>query len=254
VFLAGSYKETSRARRRALFPDHGLKDRDFNMQRLLSSLTLSAALAICFAGQANADVSGPFTTTTPIGSTRTDFTGNLVFQKFDSSLGTLQSVTLQIGSDLTTTLTVTNSGSSSSNGTANTNLKVTVSDPNNALFTLLNNIISDDFAYSLAQGASTQSGLITNANNLKSKVFTDATTLINFSGSGTISLNVSTLTQTLLANTGGNTSSSQVTNATVTGNVTYTYAPAVPEPTTMALMGVGGALLLVRLRRRKVQA
>jgi hypothetical protein len=48
-------------------------------------------------------------------------------------------------------------------------------------------------------------------------------------------------TQTLLENSGGNTTSSQVTYANLTGTVTYEYVVPVPEPTTM----VAGALMFL---------
>jgi hypothetical protein len=69
-------------------------------------------------------------------------------------------------------------------------------------------------------------------------------------GNGNISLNASTFTQTLLANTGGNTAASQVTDANLTGNVIYTYT-VVPEPSTFGLLALGlSALPLLRRQRQ----
>jgi hypothetical protein len=64
-------------------------------------------------------------------------------------------------------------------------------------------------------------------------------------------LPASTITQTDLANTRGNTAASQVTDAAMTGTVTYDYIPAplVPEPSTLAFLGVGLVGLLEYMRR-----
>ncbi len=52
-------------------------------------------------------VSGPFTTTTPIASTLTDWTSSLEFPQFNSALGTLTMVQIDLAGSMTTVLTVT---------------------------------------------------------------------------------------------------------------------------------------------------
>jgi hypothetical protein len=80
--------------------------------------------------------------------------------------------------------------------------------------------------------------------------YTLGTILTEFTGGGNISLNAGTLTYTLLSNYGGNTVSSQVTDAGLTGTVTYTYT-AVPEPSTFGLLALGlSALPLLRRPRQ----
>jgi hypothetical protein len=80
--------------------------------------------------------------------------------------------------------------------------------------------------------------------------YTSGAILTEFTGGGNIGLNASTFTQTTLSNTGGNTTSSQVTDAGLTGTVTYTYT-AVPEPSTFGLLALGlSALPLLRRQRQ----
>jgi hypothetical protein len=190
---------------------------------------------------------GPYTTSTPIASTLTDFTGFLNFQQFNSSLGTLTAVELQFSSTLTTTLDVTNGANSSSHGTAKTELQVTIEDVGSNLNVPELDIISSAYAYTLNPGGSVQSGQLTKSGS-SDDTYTIQAILNEFTGGGQIVLNVSTLTQTLLANTGGNTSASQVTYASLTGDVIYYYE--LPEPSTFGMMGA--ALVgLAGLRFRK---
>jgi hypothetical protein len=60
-----------------------------------------------------------------------------------------------------------------------------------------------------------------------------------------------TYTQTLLANTGGNTAASQVTQAMATGTVTYYYTVITPEPASLSILGSAllGTLAFARRRR-----
>jgi len=81
------------------------------------------------------------------------------------------------------------------------------------------------------------SGLLTKMGT-DDELYTAAPVLAEFTGGGAIVLPAFTFTQTLLANTGGNTAASQVTSAALTGTVDYDYTP-VPEPATLSLLAVG---------------
>ncbi len=203
--------------------------------------------------------SGPFTTSTPISFTTTDWSNSLVFPKYTPDGDDyLISIELTLSSTLRTTLTVTNAGGSSSSGQAKTELQVTVQDPLNLLqplfptpppsYTPQLDILSNAFNYSLSPGGSTTSGLLTK-NGISSDTYTLGAILAEFTGAGTISLAASTFTQTALFNTGGGTGASQVSTASLTGTITYTY---VPEPTAAVLLLGSGAMLLLRRRRATV--
>jgi hypothetical protein len=216
------------------------------MKRLTTFIAAVVLAACATSAPANTEI---FTTSTPIASSLTDWSSTLAFAQFDPSLGTLTSVELNLSSTLSTTLTVTNEAGSASSGTANTEVEVTVQDFGNNL-TAPFNVFSPGFSYSLGAGAGTSSGLLT-GNNVSDLTYTLGTILTEFTGGGNISLNASTFTQPLLANTGGNTAASQVTDASLTGTVTYTYE-AVPEPSTFGLLALGlGALPILRRRQRQ---
>jgi hypothetical protein len=211
-------------------------------------LGLFAAVVVLLPGVASAYVIS-YTTSTPIGSTLTDWTGTLAFQKFNPSFGTLNSVTIGLSGSLSTVLTITNNSGESSSGTGKTEVQMTVQDAgSNLINTPQIDLFSPDYSYSLGAGGSTTSGTLTK-NGTSSDLYTAAAVLSEFTGaSGNTVLNASTFTQTWLTNTGGNTFASQVTNASLTGTVTYDY---VPEPATMAMLGLGALGLAARRRRSR---
>lgn len=209
--------------------------------------SLATASLILVSTETQAAVDGPYVTSTPIPFTLTDWTSSLDFQKFNPGLGTLTSVTLNLSGSIRTTIAVTNSSLSASSGTAKTEVQFFVQDGGNNLVAPALDLFSPTFAYSLAAGDGTSSGLLTKNGN-SSDTYTLGSILAAFTGAGNITLSASTFTQTLLANTGGNTSAAQVTDAALTGEVIYNYT-AVPEPTSMALLGLGAAAVIIRKRR-----
>jgi hypothetical protein len=204
---------------------------------------LVVAVLATLSSVALANSLGPITTTTPIPSSLTDWTRSLSFPQFNPSLGTLTGVEIDLAGHMTTTVTVTENDGALSYGNAKTELQMTVQDVGGNLSgTPQIDMIGPEFYYSLNAGGSVTSGLLTKSGS-SSDLYTSAPILAEFTGTGSFALRASTFTQTLLANTGGNTNAGQVTNASLTGLVTYYYttAPPVPEPVTMfgVLLGVG---------------
>ncbi len=207
-------------------------------------------LSVLCCSMANASsISGPFTTTTPIPLTKTDWVvgQTLAFPQFNPALGTLLSVEIKIDGTVNSVLTISNDSESPSSGNCLTQVTFTVQDSGGNLDANVPDIYTSKYNYLLDGGQSTTSGLITGTGS-HTKTYTNPAVLAEFTGSGSTLLNVTTFTQTLLANTGGNTAASQVTQASVTGTVTYNYE--VPEPATIGLL-ISGLLGFVRRGFRK---
>ena len=223
------------------------------MKRPLWFAALSLAVLSVGAGPAAfANSVGPITTSTPIPLTLTDWSGSLSFSQFNPSLGTLTAVELAFSGGLQTQLTVTNNSDSALSGNATTEVQITVQDAGSNLTAPELSIYSTAYSYSLGAGDNTTSPVLTGSDS-SDNTYTLGAVLSEFTGLGTISLPASTFTQTLLANTGGNTAASQATDANLTGTVTYTYTPVVtPEPSCVVLLGIGAfGLLAFAWRRRR---
>jgi hypothetical protein len=208
------------------------------------SLVVALFVGIILPNLCSANIAGPFSTTTPISPTLTDWNGTLAFAKFNPSLGVLTKVQIDLAGSMSTVLTVTNSSQSGSQGNARTEMQISVQDSGGYLSVPQLDLISSSFTYNLSGGQSLTSGTLSKSGS-SSEQYTAPAILTEFTGSGNILLSASTFTQTLLANTGGNTSASQVTNSQLSGSVTYYYNP-VPEPATISLLSICGAVFMRR--------
>jgi len=203
----------------------------------VGAVFLTVAILISIGTSARATTVS-YTTSTPIPSTLTDWTGSLTFQQFDPSLGTLTSVELILYSEMDTTFTVKNNGSSSSSGDVQTRLRLSVSGGNITGAPQISVLFpASPFSFNLTPGETITSGPYT-ATGSSDLTYTDSSVLAAFTGPGTITLAAGTITRTLAEFTGGNPDFSQTTHANFTGTVIYHYT-SVPEPSTMLLLGIG---------------
>lgn len=229
------------------------------MRKILLLATTASAL---LAGEAQAAIVTTATQTVSFSQMLTDWSNRTgSFALFDSSLGTLLTVNIADTYQENSTLSVENSGSSSSSGTVRTESDLTLgaldANQNAVISALLPTLAAfgTQRSYTLGAGGSV-SGLISNSSIMNSGFQTTnvAGDLAAFQmvggGSGTVIAN--TFTQSLLGNTGGNTSAQQTTYGTGTFSIYYTYDDStvpVPEPGMIGLFGLG-ALALLRARRK----
>jgi len=186
-------------------------------------------------------------TTTPISNQVTDWTDTnaqkLSFRQFDTRLGTLDKIQLDLAGSISTVITVTNTSVSQSRATGDvsTQVQLTVGD-NVGITTPQLKVVSDPFVFDLDPNETEISPKI--VKTLKSSNdYSDAEILSYFLGTGTVDLTATTSTKTSIIFNGGNASASQATTASLGGSITYFYT-AVPEPSTLVLLGTLGAGLL----------
>jgi hypothetical protein len=237
-----------------------------NTRRIL--IAFASVSLMCGVASANS-LTETFTLSgTATSPTLTDFSGLLSAPQFNSSIAVLQSVEIDITSNMSTDLQIINNDTSNSSGTAHTQLQIYVQDAGNMLnggtFSTGAGTLAycaglgggnpgciGGYSYSIGGGTSKDSGAITSSAT-QDYTYVLNTILSEFTGAGNITLHTNTLTGTVLANTGGNTNAFQTTFANVTGQVIYTYNSSAPEPATLFLMG--SALVGVGVLRKRFKA
>jgi len=206
----------------------------------------------------------------------------LVFDKFDPSLGQLQSVNVKVtytttesvSMNFTTAATITLRSASTQAPNQGTTIMVNGPDPNVNLATISAPVFTYTKTYggpgqTLPQSFSndptkfqpgspfflTPDGQPGNTNSIfntnQNLSITDPNMLALFTGTGTFGLPVFANGGTSFSTSSGNGSGRIVTLASVSVALSYTYV--VPEPSSVALLGLGGVGIVVAggLRRRR---
>jgi hypothetical protein len=223
-----------------------------------SKLIIAAALSVS-AFVASAAVLPPLQTVSYSGlhsSSSTDWSDVFSLQKFDSGLGALQSIDVDLYGSVGGDAKVESLDASASNVALNLNGLIKLATVTGSELIVINPLLSKTFALTAFDGlidfsgasGKTLTGLSSSTSG--SNHFSGATWLSMFTGPGAMDLSLSAKGVSS-ASGSGNLISQFATNAAANYKVTYTYAAAVPEPETYALMGLGVLALLAR--RRKVK-
>jgi len=179
----------------------------------------------------------------------------LDLSKFDSTLGVLKSVKVELFTDFTGTIKVENMSTTSTlSYTQNVGSTVTLSLPSSMLTADKSvsapiSLAKYDGHFDYAGNSGTKVNF--SGSGYQSAVYTDVATLAAFAGPGTLSANVSGSTSSWGILSNGNQHNSIPTEIDTYAVVTFSYAKAVPEPETYAMLLGGLALMGVVARRRK---
>jgi hypothetical protein len=192
----------------------------------------------------------------------TTWSQTYAFSTFDTTLGTLNSISITIADGLTGFVTVTNTSG------APATFKAAIEDLSDFSLTpdpdSTNNFFEDDFFDSLQKvnnGASIASGAFgttpvrtisaTTGPQDASSFFGLAYTSFETTGDGTIDLYESVPSRALVQGTSF--SDSATTGAQSTVTIVYDYTPnSVPEPVSMSLVGSGLVICALTLRKARI--
>lgn len=222
----------------------------------LTAASMLGSLALVAAASAAPISMGPTACTSFTGLTELH-AAPISCAMFDSNLGTLLSMTLELSASISGTISLTNSNSFPILALGGTHTSFFLGPLTS--FTFAVPFANASFTYGdlLIAGATSLSGVIGSGAVLAAVPIFDDFDSYEAAGGGLFAVNADTLTTLSTAiGGGGSVSIIATTRATFTGTVTYVYdevTTPIPEPTSMALALVGLAAAGVA-RRRRVQA
>jgi len=215
------------------------------MKKLIKNTTLGLAGAglLLAASQAMAQ---PFTITftDTYGPAKTDWSHNFVLQKFNPAWGSLQAVYITATNTVNIDGTVQNTSTGPQSFTFKAGSTITVTLPG-FLGSLQASPLATAQAFNLPAGVTAPYGPIS-ASADANYTYTLPADMASFIGTGTMSLPGITQSTEIITGGGGNIVASLNTLSGATVWVTYTY---IPEPGSLALLALGGVVMLLRKRR-----
>jgi hypothetical protein len=175
----------------------------------------------------------------------------LAIPQLDPSEGTLDSVSLLVTGSGTASLSYQNNSPSSTSNSAYVDLIWKVARADGPV--LLTSDLEWQVAWTCAKGASYNAGPWNAAPTPTALVYTVPTDLAYFTGAGSADFNASGNNSVMERLGGGNYSISVPTSLGVVVSVTYDYTPAaaVPEPSSLAILGFGAVSLLAYAWRKR---
>jgi hypothetical protein len=216
-------------------------------------LIFAASLVLGTLGSAISARADFVTVTASIPLQTTDFTNLAVLPvaAFTRSLGTLNSVQISFSASATFDGTLTNQSSTTSDFSLTEFIDFSLN--GHSIAALTPEVTKTESYTGVPVGATVHFGPFAPTFTSAPDTFTSGALFNLFNGGGSVSgFMLSTLTGTVVTGAGGNARTSLTTTAGGTMTVTYEFTPTVvPEPASIALIGIGGVVGLVGLRFRR---